>query len=980
MPDVLVGDRVESKQHGIGVVVSVWGSFAAVKFSFDSKHVNLNDLRSLDADERQRQYLEEENRRQIAARGEYERRKLEEELERGHEEQRAVLLGDLRKAMQADFLKADEFYKSQCLPIVSHKQYEAEKSTFVKEWLSAFCAGKGLEYRPPDDEQCAAIAAVNGHVQVIARAGSGKTTTLVNRTLFLLRHCRVAPGELLLLAFNRKAALEIRRRLLVLLGEGAQDALDEEIAARTVKAGKRAFKDRNDIEASAVDAVAERLNVYLPHVLTFHALAYSVVHPEENILFDGPEGEAQGLSRVFQGVIDDHLQNPVFHGRLRQTMMAHFRADWDRIVEGGFDKSQAEQLKFRRSIPRQSLSGEPVKSYGEKVIADFLFEHGIEYKYERNHWWDGINYKPDFTIFLAPKEGVIIEYFGLVGDPDYDAMSQAKVGYWKGKTGWSLISIVPTDISLPGVEAFREKLKSTLIEHQVSCEPLSEDEIWNRLKGRAIDRFTKAVVGFIGRCRKRSWSPADLQYFIDRHSEATDVEGMFLDLSHDLYGAYLSQLSATGEDDFDGLIQRAVDKIESGETRFLRKSGAGDFKALRFVCIDEFQDFSDLFDRLLKAIRKENSRLELFCVGDDWQAINGFAGSDLKFFEDFPTNVGEASRLYISTNYRSEKPIVEVGNALMAGLGKSAVASKSGAGKVRLCDMADFEPNLIEKQRYSGDVITPAIVRMTSKLLSEGKDVVLLCRRNGLPWFVNYDDSQADGRGIERFLNHVRGCFPKDLHHRISISTAHKYKGLEKSAVIAMDVVARSYPLIHPDWVFSRVFDDSPLKITKEERRLLYVAITRAIDTLIVITDGKNQSPFLEEISRNKPIPALKWNQFPAVNALTNQRLVAKVKSTSGYRDQGGTFPIKDLLHAARYMWHAERKVWEKSFPVEGFELEKVKSEVWAKAADNVEVSFADEADNTVAMYSVRSGVWTCTVESWSLLVPQAQYAGVAQG
>ena len=63
-------------------------------------------------------------------------------------------------------------------------------------------------------------------------------------------------------------------------------------------------------------------------------------------------------------------------------------------------------LRFRRSLPRESLGGEYVKSYGEKVIADFLFEHDIAYKYERNHWWSGINYRPDFTIFHDTQAAV----------------------------------------------------------------------------------------------------------------------------------------------------------------------------------------------------------------------------------------------------------------------------------------------------------------------------------------------------------------------------------------------------------------------------------------------------------------------------------------------------------------------------------------------------------------------------------------------
>ena len=81
--------------------------------------------------------------------------------------------------------------------------------------------------------------------------------------------------------------------------------------------------------------------------------------------------------------------------------------------------------------------------------------------------------------------------------------------------------------------------------------------------------------------------------------------------------------------------------------------------------------------------------------------------------------------------------------------------------------------------------------------------MVMLCRRNAMPWFVNYQDQiGGDGRGLARYLDLIRSFFPKGLKERVSISTVHKYKGLEKPMVIVIDAVARSYPLIHPDWAF----------------------------------------------------------------------------------------------------------------------------------------------------------------------------------
>lgn len=882
----------------------------------------------------------------------------QEQIRKQAEEHRTELLHELRRRFNSDFLSATQYYFESCADILTEHEFEAEKFSFVRDWMKVN-GPKQL----PDDEQIAAIAAVHGHIQVVARAGSGKTTTLVSRVLFLLKHCRIAPAEILILAFNRKAALEVRRRLLALIDQKAESEIAAEINRRIKGARQEQRLNRDEVEAGAVDALASQLKITLPHVMTFHALAYAIVHPEESLLYNGAEGDSQGLNRAFQQVIDDHLRKPAFREKIRELMLAHFREDWDRIVEGRHDQSKEEFLRFRRSLPRESLGGEYVKSYGEKLIADFLFEHDIAYKYERNHFWSEVNYRPDFTIFVTQRSGLIIEYFGLSGDPDYDEMSERKREYWETKAGWTLIEFTPEDIAKEGPAAFIERLKTTLLDRGVQCTRLSEDEIWNRIRDRAIDRFTTASVGFVGRCRKQSLSPDELFDRIKSYSPLSPVEGMFLDLAYSLYSAYLSRLSSTGEEDFDGLMQRAAQSVEFRGTSFLRKSGGGDLASLRYLCIDEFQDFSDLFYRLLLAIRKVAPQVELFCVGDDWQAINGFAGSDLRFFKDFEQYIGKSRCLNISTNYRSASSIVAVGNALMSGLGKPASAGRRTVGKVLVSDLNNFEPSLIEKQRHSGDIITPAVLRIANSALANGIDVVMLCRRNGLPWFVDFQDQSArSGRGLARYLDLVRSLFPNGQRERITISTAHKYKGLEKPMVIVLDLVARSYPLIHPDWAFSRILGDSPQKISEEERRLLYVALTRAADTLVVFTEGISKSPFLEELERKTHLAAVKWSDYPPVRGLTT-RLIAKIGNQER-RGGAPTFAIKDSLRASGYQWQSKGwPGWAKSFPAEGFSTDILKSEVWSESADGIDVRIFDDTDTSVAQFLVDRGEWKCITD-----------------
>jgi superfamily I DNA and RNA helicase len=896
-----------------------------------------------------------------------------EAKEQQRKELRIAMLRELRNQFKSDFTGVLEYLKETCSGILNEDEFEAEKISFVKNWTKA---NRKPNSKLPDDQQIAAISSVHEHTQVTARAGSGKTTTLVTRTLFLMRHCRVAPSEILILAFNRKAAHEIRKRLLSLLDNDAEAEINNEIDELKAENTNRS-KTADDIEAKAVEKVSSKLNITLPHVMTFHALAYSIVHPEESLLYDESEGGSQKLSQTVQQVIDDHLRIPKFQEKIRNLMLAHFRDDWERIVEGRHDQSKEEFLRFRRSLPHFSLRGEQVKSYGEKLIANFLFEHDITYKYERNHWWNGINYRPDFTVFKTEKSGVIIEYFGLTGDPDYDDMSEKKREYWKNKQNWTLLELNPKDITDKGEIHFYGKIKDALQLLGIPCKRLSEDEIWERIRDRAIDRFTKASKGFIARCRKLSLSVSDLRLKTQTHSALTPEESAFIEIACSIYDAYLNRISATGEEDFDGLMRRATEIVSSGNTIFKRISTDGDLGSLRHICIDEFQDFSDLFYQLLSAIRKSSPEAKLFCVGDDWQAINGFAGSDLKFFKQFKQHVGDSRCLNISTNYRSAPAIVEAGNALMLGHGAPAIASKEKEriGRVIVSDLDEFEPSITERKDHSGDILTPAILRVLSKALSSSDDtrIVLLCRTNKIPYFINYKNTATKGgsRSLDNYLDLIRSSLPKDQRERVTISTAHKYKGLEKKMVIVIDLVQRSYPLIHPDWQFTRILGNSLENIVEEERRLLYVALTRAEEDLFIFTENRNKSPFLDDLERTANLASINWELFPPLQGATG-RLVVRIGSQEGTWGSP-TYAIKDLLKASGYQWQSTGwRSWTKTMPSTRFSAEILKSEVWSASADGIDVRIFDATDKLVAQFLVDDGNWTCVLNN--LKVPSASH------
>ncbi|MDE0519322.1 MAG: UvrD-helicase domain-containing protein [Candidatus Dadabacteria bacterium] len=876
----------------------------------------------------------------------------EAERIRSREKEKQEAISQIRKKFEHNFAEADSFYEEELADLLPRNDYEKQKIRFVQGWISQKTS------MHPDDDQARAIGEIHGNIQLVARAGSGKTSTVINRALFLVEHCNIHPEELLLLAFNRKAVLEMRRRFLFIQHKDAETEFESQKRKKLADPKKQknvAKHQQQDFEENIIDAVAEKLGIGLPHIMTFHALAHAIVKPAETLIYDDPQNNIFALSGSLQEVIVEHIHGEL-ESEIRELMLAHMRnIDWGKTME--------EFLQYRRSLSCQTLNGEKVKSEGEKLIADFLFEHDISYKYKP--WCKGVRgWRPDFTIPKGRRECVIIQHIGLGSGDKYQQ-----------KHNWETIELSPHFLS-EGAESFKEILKKALEEKGLKCAKLPEEEIWLRIKKRAIDRFTEATKNFVNRCRQLSWTPVDLENRISKYiktvtddSKSSLIEKQFLQIMQCVYLDYLERLSTTNEEDFNGLMQRAVNKINTGHAEFTRRDSKCDLRTIKYMFIDEFQDFSELFYKLVSAIRKLNQKIELFCVGDDWQAINGFAGSDLIFFKNFDRHFGNAKRLHMTTNYRSQRSIVKAGNILMSDLGKPATSNKTTAGILAVAYLDNFERSPVED--FHNDFITPAVLRLAQQFLKGNQDIVLLSRINHVAEHKGKNEEETGdetvrGIGIENFEKLIRSYLPEELRERISVSTVHKYKGLERKTVIILDAIENHYPLIHPDWIFTKVFGEDLESIILAERRLFYVAMTRAVDQLIIITRATEISPFFEELISSRHVPySIRWDRIPPLtDGEASDKYLVKI---SNMKERGSepTYNIKKELKESYYKWKGDEKYWWKTFPIESFNIETIKSNTWARKADGILVQIFDGTDtNCLASYTVESNRWECEFDN----------------
>jgi DNA helicase-4 len=120
--------------------------------------------------------------------------------------------------------------------------------------------------------------------------------------------------------------------------------------------------------------------------------------------------------------------------------------------------------------------------------------------------------------------------------------------------------------------------------------------------------------------------------------------------------------------------------------------------------------------------------------------------------------------------------------------------------------------------------------------------------------------------------------------------------------VIVWDADAYSYPLVHPSWFYSKVFGDSLEGILDEERRLLYVAITRAEDRLFILFDGEI-SPFLKGIAA------------PFLDKIDNYVRDAVIRERELQLIVSNGFDIKEALKTGGFRFNAIDKTWVKTVP-----------------------------------------------------------------
>ena len=664
------------------------------------------------------------------------------------------------------------------------------------------------------DEQVIAATSHAKETLVVAGAGSGKTSVLVGRAKYLVAE-RTTEDKILMLAYNRDAAKELSNRT----------------------------------KASGINVVAQ----------TFHGFGNSVIKAP---------GERTGVAFGDDGDVKKFIANQLEHG-----LDADSRAELAKyFAEEMVPKRDYEDFKnlneysayVRATIPR-TLMDEQVKSHGEWLIANYLFANSIEYEYEPIYDISTTSrdrHRPDFVVKFQGKKLLWIEYFGIDRAKSV-APGISQEGYLRG-IEWKISVHEKNKSTLLDLYYYNLKegdllknLENGLRAQGIQLVPKSTDEILEQANRIGYDsRFLKVCQQFLGHVRARRLSTGELEILAQENPR----DRMFVRVFNQFLIAYEAALDEMKLPDYAQLIHGAADAIYSGEYKF----------PFTHVLVDEFQDISSDRNRLIEAMKSANPKLEVTCVGDDWQSIYRFSGSDVSIMREASKPKFIRKRVDLTATYRLPQVIADVSrtfilkNQLQL---EKAVISKSDLqvpGKVVLHWDTD--------QKAHDENIRKVIERIGKDAEDPSKSLRVLAR------YVNAESSNLPSKKIVESL--WEG--PCDL------SSVHAAKGLEADYVVVMDLVQdfRGFPsTIEDDLVMRLVMSEKDLHQHGEERRLFYVALTRARRETHLICPISAPSLFALELLQDElgihiGIDESKNRQCPSCNS---GRVLVSAKAGGSY-------------------------------------------------------------------------------------------------
>jgi DNA helicase-4 len=649
-----------------------------------------------------------------------------------------------------------------------------------------------IEKSPLTDEQARAVVCFDNRVQVLAAAGSGKTSVMVARAAYAVSRGFVQPDRILLLAFNKAAATELQDR----------------VATRFAAAG---------IDSSGVRAA------------TFHSFGLEVI--------GRATGEKPRLApwldrgddiRMILRIVDELRDtSEIFRYRwdLYRTLFANAPTNLTEHVPDGYDKKS-------RETGYRTFAGEVVKSHSERLVANFLYLNGVRYEYERPY---NVNvatatyaqYCPDF---YYPDIDVWHEHWAIdrTGKPPAEFHAYADGMAWKmavhAKHGSTLVESAWADVVFgDGLSNLRDNLSRLGLTFDWNPDRPVNDTWATPMKHEDLARLIRT---FMTHVKSNSMTAQDLEARLG--ADQAQLNGyrtqLFLDVYWQIHAEWERRLAVDHSVDFEDMLVLAAGHLEAGNTN----------TPFDLIMVDEFQDASRARARLVRGLVNTPGRY-LLAVGNDWQSINRFAGADLSVMTEFASWFGTGPQLALTTTFRCPETICDVA---------SGFVSKNPH---------QFTKPMRSAHRALGPPV--AVIRtsdVTAAVASYLQDLSVGISNGTIPGGYSGGRVTVDILGRYGFERNVLPSRPPS-NLDVTFRTIHGSKGLEADYIVVPGMNTGTYGFP------STVADDPVLALAMpspenyehaEERRLLYVALTRARRQVTLLASSDQPSPFVAELLR----------------------------------------------------------------------------------------------------------------------------------
>ena len=527
--------------------------------------------------------------------------------------------------------------------------------------------------------------------------------------------------------------------------------------------------------------------------------------------------------------------------------------------------SEQKEVRLKATFPDMDGKTVYVRSEQEQKICFALSSLSVKFRYEEPYEHPLVDemhsqYKPDFSIYFeqgGETKRIYLEHFGVDehglvpiwfakdrGITYEEANQKYNDGItWKKaaheKFGTKLLTTSSADFHYSDI---REKLKTLLEKADVSIQEKTDAELYNMVlppNSKHEKAFIRLVVTFVTLIKSSCKSVDEV---LRQTKNAGDERSTFIikNIFQPVYKRYIEELANINQIDFTDAILQATDICRSSHP-----------VKYDYIIVDEFQDISVDRYNFLKVLREGNPPARLYCVGDDWQSIYRFSGSDMALFNQFSDYFGQTEINKIETTYRFGEPLVSLSSQFI----------QRNEAQIKK-NIHPFNPQVKTELQFC-DYERRDYCNVIGQLVASiplDKSVFLLGRYSFDDYYLSFMyKSVKEGN---RFF-YIIG------DRKIEFLTVHKSKGLEADYVIILQCNKDTYgfpSLVSDDPVLNYVLTTSDQYPYGEERRLFYVAITRAKVKTYILYDRRFPSVFVDEFLHPEKITEESYAKHPNAN------------------------------------------------------------------------------------------------------------------